>query len=107
MPRGVYLHTRVPVLDRVLARVEVGVCWQWLGSVDRRGYGQVAMGVGLSPKRVHIVVWEQLVGPVPAGLELDHLCRNTGCCNPDHLEPVTHLENVRRGHTGRKRQLNA
>jgi hypothetical protein len=42
-------------------------------------------------------LWEHLVGPVPDGLELDHLCRNPGCVNPDHLEPVTHKENMLRG----------
>ena len=41
-----------------------------------------------------------VVGPIPDGCELDHLCRNRACCNPDHLEPVTHLENVRRGLKG-------
>jgi hypothetical protein len=43
------------------------------------------------------MAYEMLVGPVPDGLELDHLCRVPACVNPDHLEPVTHIENVRRG----------
>jgi hypothetical protein len=45
----------------------------------------------------HRVVYEALVGPVPEGLELDHTCDNPPCCNPGHLEPVTHAENMRRG----------
>ena len=51
-------------------------------------------------KKAHRVSWELLVGPIPEGLELDHLCRNHGCVNPDHLEPVTHAVNVRRGRGG-------
>lgn len=45
----------------------------------------------------HRLEWEKINGPVPEGLELDHLCRNRWCVNPDHLEPVTHQENIRRG----------
>lgn len=45
----------------------------------------------------HVASWELARGPVPEGLELDHLCRNTRCVNPGHLEPVTHAENMRRG----------
>lgn len=47
-------------------------------------------------RRAHRVVYESLVGPIPAGLELDHTCRVRRCVNPDHLEPVTHAENQRR-----------
>jgi hypothetical protein len=47
----------------------------------------------------HKFAYETLVGLVPQGLELDHLCRNTSCVNPDHLEPITHEENMRRGHS--------
>lgn len=47
----------------------------------------------------HRVYYEARFGPIPAGLQLDHLCRNRGCVNPDHLEPVTCRENLMRGHT--------
>jgi hypothetical protein len=50
----------------------------------------------------HRFAYERLVGLIPAGLSLDHLCRNPPCFNPAHLEPVTHAENMRRGHFGRK-----
>jgi hypothetical protein len=63
------------------------------------GYGKVSVTVrGVKRMlRVHKFVWEHVHGPVPEGLELDHLCRQTDCCNPDHLEAVTHAENLRRG----------
>ncbi len=71
-----------------------GDCWEWTGTTDTLGYGKVyARSVQRS---VHRLVWETLVGPIPDGFQVDHLCRNTGCCNPDHLEPVTPKENVRR-----------
>jgi hypothetical protein len=54
------------------------------------GYGKY------SGRQAHRVVYETLAGPVPDGLELDHLCRQKACVNPQHLEPVTHRENMRR-----------
>ncbi len=68
-------------------------CWFWLASLTDRGYG-VWKWKGRC--RVHRITYVAFVGEVPAGLELDHLCRNRGCCNPAHLEAVTHLENMRR-----------
>ena len=47
----------------------------------------------------HRMIYELLVGPIPDGLEIDHLCRNRGCVNPGHMEPVTHRENLMRGDT--------
>lgn len=91
------LHERVPALDRFwLAAnpVEEG-CWVWSGWFDAYGYGGLAV-FGRSTK-AHRFAYELLVGPIPDGLSLDHLCRNRGCVNPAHLEPVTRGENVRRG----------
>lgn len=69
-------------------------CWPWLGALAS-GYG--SLSVRGTSRQAHRVGYELMVGPVPEGLQLDHLCRNRACCNPAHLEPVTLRENVRRG----------
>ncbi|MGV9540875.1 HNH endonuclease signature motif containing protein [Nocardia beijingensis] len=69
-------------------------CWNWTGSRDRHGYGM--FWVDKHHKIAHRAVYENSVGPIPKNLELDHLCRNIACVNPDHLEPVTRKENIRR-----------
>lgn len=68
-------------------------CWLWTGATSS-GYG-VMKRVGRS-MYVHRALYELLVGPIPDGLHIDHLCRTTQCCNPAHLEPVTPQENNRR-----------
>jgi len=80
-------------------------CWEWMAGFAGNGYGSFY----LNGKRVkaHRFAYEVLVGIIPDGLEIDHLCRNSKCVNPDHLELVTHSENVRRGlapNTGRQYQ---
>jgi len=70
-----------------------GGCWLWTGRTHK-GYGTHPR-IGLA----HRFTYEQLVGPIPVGMEIDHLCRNTMCCNPAHLEPVTRAENMRRQST--------
>jgi hypothetical protein len=74
---------------------EVTGCWLWSRHLNTDGYGQ--KGDRRVMRHAHIVYWERANGPVPDGLELDHLCRQRSCVNPAHLEPVTHLENIRRG----------
>lgn len=77
-------------------RPDLGECWLWTGGRQRTGYGR--FGIGQSYKVLaYRFAYEFCVGVVPAGLTLDHLCRIRLCVNPWHLEPVTHLENVRRG----------
>lgn len=71
-------------------------CWVWRGEIIARGYGRVR--VGGKKKLVHRVVFEYFNGTIPDGLVIDHLCRNQLCVNPEHLEPVTQGENVRRWH---------
>jgi hypothetical protein len=81
-----------------------GKCWIWLGKRDREGYGEIRIAVDGRKfhARAHRVSYEHHVGPIPAELEIDHLCGNTGCINPAHLEPVTHAENMRRAWLRRK-----
>jgi hypothetical protein len=71
-------------------------CWIWQGFLDRNGYGIVWLNT--RRRAAHIVLYEREIGPIPVGLELDHLCRNRSCICPRHVEPVTHAENLRRGH---------
>ena len=71
---------------------EIG-CWIWLGAKSH-GYGAARHnGKNCS---AHRVMYEELVGPIPNGLEINHLCRVKNCVNPEHLEPVTHRENCLR-----------
>ena len=83
---------------RALALIEYdpnGGCWLWSGAPNSCGYGQLQ--VSGRPWRAHRYIYEKLVGPIPSGLQLDHLCRVRLCVNPAHLEPVNNRENVLRG----------
>jgi hypothetical protein len=73
-------------------------CWLWTGALDFAGYGRFNMSGGM--KSAHRLAYEWLVGPIPEGLQLDHLCRVTNCVRPSHLDPVTARENGRRGVKG-------
>ena len=70
-------------------------CWEWIGARDSRGYGNVR--IGRRVQKAHRAVWEAMCGPIDPGYECDHLCRVPWCVNPEHLELVSHAENVRRG----------
>lgn len=74
-------------------------CWTWTAYSNRLGYGSFHPSPGTAAP-AHRVAYEMVVGPVPDGLVIDHLCRNPSCVNPAHLEPVTQQENVRRGLKG-------
>lgn len=81
---------------RFWAKVEPrGECWIWTGSLNvRSGYPYVKYQGKVRP--AYRVSYELLVGPIPPGLDIDHLCRTPACVNPEHLEAVTHRENVAR-----------
>lgn len=72
-------------------------CWIWGGARHANGYGRISHQN--KSKLVHRFSYEWHVGPIPTGLQLDHLCRNRACCNPAHLEPVSGRTNVLRGDT--------
>jgi hypothetical protein len=94
----------LPGDPRFWAKVLVGPnCWLWKAAKVPSGYGQFRVGDHL--ERAHRVAYEMVVGPIPDGLTIDHLCKNPWCVNPAHLEPVTMLENLsRRGRSGRYRE---
>lgn len=75
-------------------------CWEWTRSLHKGGYGQFRDPAYPGVFSAHRWAYVHFVGPVPDGLELDHLCRNRPCANPDHLDPVTHAENMRRAGRG-------
>ena len=84
---------------RIVANTKlVGECWEWQGghSGYGRGGGYGRMSVDGHTMAVHRVVYMLEHGPIPTKKQIDHKCRNRLCCNPDHLEMVTHKENQRR-----------
>ena len=78
-------------------------CWLWLADVNHKGYGRFR--VGKKKPHAHRVSYELYKGSIPDGFDIDHLCRNHQCVNPDHLEAVTRGENLRRG-LGNKGDVN-
>lgn len=88
-------HTGQDFWDRVR---KTETCWIWMGPVDRDGYGR------FQKAQAHRWAYLRLVGPIPPGHELDHVAERCGsrlCVNPDHLEPVLHVENLRRARESR------
>ena len=90
---------RLSVGERFFSRIDKipSGCWVWTGSIMQCGYGR--MKVDNKTVLAHRLAYELMVGPIPEGLEIDHLCRNRACVNPEHLEPVTGQVNTLRGET--------
>lgn len=90
---------RKPVLDRLMEKViwngDEDECWEWQGGKNDSSYG--LLRVDGREAYAHRVSYELFVGPIPDGLEIDHLCRRPNCVNPAHLEAVSHRENILRG----------
>ena len=77
-------------------KVEItNTCWVWQAAQDQRGYGR--FNVNGRNEKAYRVAYQLLVGEIPEGTEIDHVCRNKSCVNPDHLEAVSHRENILRG----------
>jgi len=83
---------------------ELGPCWLWTGAMDGKDYGHIWANGKLQPS--HRIAWEMAHGPIPDGLQPDHLCRNHACVNVAHLELVTSKENTLRGDGPTARRAN-
>jgi hypothetical protein len=92
---GHYRRGRLPIaLDQRYVVNEATGCWEWIAYRDQCGYGWFRHEGRMHP--AHRVTYKLHVGPIPEGHEIDHLCSNRGCVNPQHLQAVSHTENVRR-----------
>lgn len=88
-----------PMPSRI--RVDGDGCWRWTERLTWKGYAIVKLR-GRKSEGVHRIAYRELVGQIPAGYEIDHLCRVRDCCNPAHLEAVTPAENMRRAWAHRR-----
>lgn len=107
MSRSYVANSFIRRLARYGRRSRSG-CWVWTGYLmTGYPYMSITTPIGKASVFVHRALWVLKHGALPDGLELDHKCRNTACFNPEHLEPVTHQENVRRGNANAPEHLEA
>src|SRR5690606_3222267 len=76
----------------MIDRDDPDACWIWTASRNHKGYGQIKRDG--RPAKAHRVVYELYEGPIPAGMQLDHICHERACVNPEHLRPVTNKANT-------------
>lgn len=95
--------SRYPKVDKRISPEPNSGCWLWTGGASA-GYARLRAVPGRTTL-VYRLLWEDTYGPVPQGLELDHKCRVRLCVNPEHMEPVTRRENIRRGVAPIARQM--
>ena len=114
MERLLYRSGRMVVMGRIPRDQDTrfwekvdksGECWVWMAATVGTGYGGFRTRDPRGWIIAHRYAYMRLVGPIPTGLDLDHLCRNRKCVKPEHLEPVTRRENLLRGETMIARQL--
>lgn len=92
-------------LSRVVVDNETG-CHNWIGQVSSKGYGRLRFNERVE-YRAHRIAYFLAHGRISTELEIDHLCRNTSCVNPAHMEEVTNIENLRRGAEARRLEREA
>lgn len=85
----------IPTIDRFMMKVQKGPgCWEWTGSLSDTGYGSIYDSAQRKQCSAHRFSYEVMVGAIPAGMDLDHICSNRSCVNPHHLRPVTRKQNM-------------
>lgn len=110
--RPIILKDRRPAEERFWKKVDkngpipdyaphLGCCWVWLAGLKRRPLQTDGQYAEFDHGYAHIFAYESVVGPVPDGLDLDHLCRVRHCVRPSHLDPCPRKENLRRGREAR------